>query len=276
MGKYLGQFVVLCLFSCLFFAALAAASDDSELEALKKKAESGDAQAKYLYADELAWTGIEMKKAMEWYEKAAEQGNPYAKIALASLRLAKVKPASPEGKNLADKICPPLRPVIEQLEKEDGAEAAYSLGDVYANGVCVKEDEKKGRKYFEKAAEAGQDKASMFLADMLIDDPATAAKGMDLLHKAFDKGQGAAGFKLAMYYFAGKGTEKSDSRAMKIVDKIANGNDSISKARLGYAFYRGKWGFPKNEALGKKLLGQAADNGVAMAQKFLEKNGGKK
>lgn len=240
------------------------------LARFEKEAASGDDMALYKYAEEIAWQGTNRKKALELYAKAAMAGNLYARVGEVSLALAGMKDESQE-KEYCKKVFPELKELIDKLQKENSAQAAYNLWDVYANGLCVKKDEKKGEEYLKKAAEAGINKAEYLLAQNFLENAETAPKGIKLLEKAFGAGLPTAGIQLASCYFGGKGTEKSEKEAMKIVDQLMAASIPTVDAQLGYSFYRGQMDFPQDKELGLKLLRKSAGAGVAAAQEFLKK-----
>lgn len=65
------------IFSMLIIFAVACVANAADIDALTKKANAGDAQAMYELA--MAYDGMnDIKKAVEWYEKAANKGHDEA------------------------------------------------------------------------------------------------------------------------------------------------------------------------------------------------------
>ena len=85
---------------------------------------------------------VNYKKAIEWYEKAAEQGDADAQNYLGSIHY--------NGKN--------YKKAIEWYEiaaEQGDAHAQYNLGAIYQRGQGVERDYKKAAEWFEKAANHG-------------------------------------------------------------------------------------------------------------------------
>lgn len=261
------------ILAMLLASPLAAAekSYNDRMAALEKEAESGNVEAQCQYADELTWTFLNTRKALEWYNKAAEAGNAYAKIGAASLELAGMKDGSPQQAKFKEEKCPKLKPVIEELQKRDTPEAAYYLWDVYINGICEPVDAKKANEYLVKAADGGMDKAQCMLGRAYLHSEKDSPKALKMFEKAYKGGMPAAALDLATCYFSGIGTEKSDAEAMKVVDSLVAQNIPAMNAMLGFFFYRGVNNFPKDMERGKSLLEKASKEGVEKAAEFLKK-----
>lgn len=257
------------------FAWTADADVSPRLAKLRKAAEAGNAADQYKYADELAWSGMYGKEAREWYEKAASQGNACAKVSLVRHQIGDAGRDARKIKELQSRLCPDLKPSIEELEKDKSAEAAYNLADLYEAGICVKRDEKKGREYLEKASRENHDRAQFMLANELRRSNDSTGRFLELYEKSFKNGFPIAGIELAGCYFSGRGTEKNEAKADEVVKQLLELKDSGVTGIVGLAFYRGRMGFPENQERGKKLLGEAAESGNAQAEKFLKKLTGK-
>ena len=142
-------FATLIVSSVLSYAA----SDPTDLNALLKRAESGDATA----AHELACRyrdGIGVEKddaeAMRWAHQAADRGNPDALdfVGFAYLRGAVVKRNTTVAFGY-----------FKAAANESG-QAAWNLGQCYFGAQGTEQDCKKGLEWWEKAAERGHGRAA--------------------------------------------------------------------------------------------------------------------
>jgi localization factor PodJL len=120
-----------------------------DLEALKAKAESGDPTAQ----TELGWvyqkgTGVkpDMKEAVKWFQKAADQDYPAGLSALGEMTQA--------GQGV--KANPARAAKLYRTAAEKGnAEGQYNLAYLYEQGIGVEKSETNAAKWYELAAEGG-------------------------------------------------------------------------------------------------------------------------
>ncbi|MEX4618357.1 sel1 repeat family protein [Haemophilus influenzae] len=113
------------------------------------------------------------------------------------------------------------------LAEQGYAGAQFNLGNLYANGQGVKQDDFEAVKWFRKAAEQG-----------------------------YAKAQG----RLGNVYSDGIGVKQDDFEAMKWYRKAAEQGDTNAQALLGFAYLLGK-GVQVNKSLAKEWLGKACNNG---------------
>ena len=91
------------------------------------------------------------------------------------------------------------------------ADADFALGNIYRDGVMVKQDKIEALKWFEKAAEQGNVGAQFMVGlnywvglDVKMDE----AKGMMWFRKAADQGEPGAFHYLGAAYYLGKGVKQ--------------------------------------------------------------------
>ena len=113
------------------------------------------------------------------------------------------------------------------LAEQGNASAQFNLGNMYANGKGVKQDDFEAVKQFRKAEEQGDAKA-----------------------------QG----RLGNVYSHGIGVKQDDFEAMKWYRKAAEQGDTNAQALLGLKYLLGK-GVQVNKSLAKEWLGKACNNG---------------
>lgn len=126
--------------------------------------------------------------------------------------------------------------------KELTAEESIITGELYYLGNGVEKDYKKAKKYFEKAAELGNESAEGYLG---------------------------------LFYEKGYGVEKDIDKALYWYKKSALKGNIFSKYSLGYIYYEGKE-VERNLKYSFKWYKEAAEDGFAPAQyalSYLYKNG---
>lgn len=268
---------IFCGVVFLFFISFSFNVEAESLAELKSRAEAGDAQAQYAYAEELGWNMGTPKMALPWWRKSAAQSYPYAIIAVAQNDLGEIsKHSNPteletKEKEYFEKNCPKIKNAIEQIEKESTAEAFYNLGDVYDGGICVKENQKIAIGLYRQAAELGLGAAQLRLA-YLFNGWKGEAEGVKWLQKAAQNNMLKAKVELASLYFRGKGVEKDEQKGIDLVKEVEDSNSPMGLTYLGTLYSKGRLGFPKDIEKGKELLKRAADMDFKPAIRFLEKN----
>ena len=135
-----------------------------KMDGLQSLAEKGVADAQYYLADRLSSSNETMKQAIEWYEKAAENGKTESMAWLAS------------NFQLGMVVEQDVKKAFEWLKK--GAEAGdpemtYELATKYHNGFGsfwpeFEKDIRKANELYQKAANAGHTGAQIYLAKLLI------------------------------------------------------------------------------------------------------------
>ena len=139
-----------------------AGDDESAFEKSLALAELGDPQAQldvgYRYAN---GNGVnkDAVKALKWYLKAAEQGQPRAQYLLALMYDTGLGPVE---KNKASSLS-----WLRKSADQGYAKAQFLLGLYYSNGLGVPKDKTIAFSYYKKAAEQGDAVAQHNLACML-------------------------------------------------------------------------------------------------------------
>ncbi|HEX9024664.1 MAG TPA: tetratricopeptide repeat protein, partial [Geobacteraceae bacterium] len=152
--------------------ATARAELDTGLKQLKKerdaetfrdtraRAEKGDSKAQLelgLMYRTGTGTNHNDDKAISWFLKSAQQGNPRAQFHLAHLL---------SGRNMNDEAVGWYRKAAEQGQ----IDAQFSLGVMYFNGSGVKRDYAEAARWYRKAAEQGHVEAQNMLGHIYSSD----------------------------------------------------------------------------------------------------------
>lgn len=205
-------FASLLLVSVVNLSAQSSLSERKEFEAVKARAEKGDAQAQFdlgsLYA---AGTGVtrDERKAVKWHRKAAEQGLPRAQFALAREYFDGdgIKPDKTEAfrwfRRAADKGM---------------AEAQFELGRCYANGYGVGDDVVEAVRWYRKAAAQNLPEAAGEIGNCYLEGlgvTTDTVEGVKWIRQAADLGYAPAQNRLGLCYLTGQGVAKDLVQAYK-------------------------------------------------------------
>jgi TPR repeat protein/S1-C subfamily serine protease len=237
----------------------------NEVEAVKwyrKAAEQGHATAQYFLG--FAYdTGEGVLKdgaeAVKWYRKAAEQGNAGAQCKLGI--------AYAHGKGVPKDVAEAAKWFLKAAEQGD-ADAQYLLGLMYADGIGVPKDDAEAVKWYRKAAEQGDAFAQLNLGTAYNKGkgvPKDDAQAVVWFRNAAEQGHPGAQFYLGVMYANGKGVPKDDAEAVKWYRNAAEQGDAGAQYNLGYAYRKGER-VPKDDAEAVKWFRKAAEQGLADAQ----------
>jgi hypothetical protein len=148
-------------------------------------------------------------------------------------------------------------------------QAQYSLGLSYLEGRGMAKDLKQARAWFEKAAEKNQPAALYNLAVMAIEGEIQDFKGAaDLFRRSMDGGYPDAAYALSMFYKEGTGVPKDPVMATSLLKRAAD--EKLTPAVVDYAIalFNGT-GTEKNEELAAKYFIRAAWLNAPIAQNRL-------
>jgi len=143
------------------------------------------------------------------------------------------------------------------------AEAQFNLGLRYANGKGVLKNKTEAMEWYRKAAEQGLAKAQYNLgACHGLVDPAEA---VEWFLKAAEQGLAQAQFILGVRYANGKELQQNDAAAVIWYRKAAEQGHAEAQYFLGRCYDNGE-GIVKNEAEAANWYRKAGEQGHAMAQ----------
>lgn len=144
----------LCCGLLLLSGALLAAEPD--LAALRAQAEAGDAYAQLNLGaayDNAPAAERDIEQAIQWYQRAAEQGVAEAQFNLAHLLVEEEISAAAAAE------------WMQKAAEQGMADAQYLLGVIYAEGIGVEMDDVKARLWLQRAIAKGQEEAAQFMAE---------------------------------------------------------------------------------------------------------------
>ena len=152
-----------------------------------------------------------LKKAMEYFVRAGEDGLPHCYLIAASLLEA--NPHFYEGGE--GELQNEEFRLYERAAKQDVPEALTKVGQAYRKGYIAKQSRKKAVEYFRKAIRLGEDyEAPVLLAEMYRKGEwvsQNVARAVSLLKKAANRGNMTAMLALSEIYEQGEGNVKKDN-----------------------------------------------------------------
>jgi len=243
---------------------------DDPIQALIKKAKTGDNVSAFKYAERLQ-RGLpgeapNFELAAHWYKIAAQQGNAEAALVLAELyETEKVTPPSPNA----------VKEMYEfgyRLLKADAdrgrPSAATKLGLMFFHGQGVKEDANRAIKWLQRGVELGSAQAKVALGRLTIWNSTpgyNAEQSLEMLHEAAEAGQGSAWLHIGLAYSGAFGGRVNHPRALEAFEKAhKSGTTAEGTRQYGMAYISGL-GVVKDETRGAELIREAAERGNSEA-----------
>ena len=215
---------------------------DSAYSGFKKLAEQGNARAQFKLGGMYAkGQGVlkSVQKAMDWYHKAAVQGDFVAQYILDRM----FKLDAPEDEQ--QQVVKWYRKAAEQ----GNASAQFNLGSMYADGRGVPVDENQAVAWYHKAAAQGNATAQYNLGGMHEDGrgvPKEDQQAVVWYRKAAVQGEAFAQFDLGRMYLHGQGVPKNEKQAVVWLRKAAVQGIPTAQTLLGSMYHLGI-GLPENK-----------------------------
>jgi TPR repeat protein len=162
-----GNLTAYCSLGMLYYSGEGVEKDYAKaMDWLNKAAERKSARA-YTLLGMMYYNGEavqkDYKKAADWFKKAADAGIPEAQYRLACMYV--------EGEGLDVNHVEAVKLLLEVAESPSaGKQSVLSqtmLGLIYAQGLGVEKNVREAWKWYSKAAEQGDDKAQLYLAELL-------------------------------------------------------------------------------------------------------------
>ena len=238
----------------------------------KKAAEQGYAGAQcnlgVMYRN---GSGVEKnyEKAVEWYRKAADQGYAKAQCKLGFMYSNGYGVEKDYGKALEWN---------RKAADQGYAKAQNNLGLVYDNGYGVEKDYEKAVEWYHKAAEQGYVDAQCNLGFMYFKGSGVEKnyeKAVEWYRKAAEQEHASAQYNLGVMYYNGHGVEKDYGKALEWFRKSAEKGYADAQYNLGGMYYKG-YGVEKDYKKALEWYCKAAEHGSANAQYYVDymyKNG---
>ncbi len=188
------------------------------LEILTPLAEKGEARAQIALAimyENGHGVRLDIPVAMQWYEKAANQGLPIVQHDLG------VKYFS--GRGIPQDYSKAVH-WWNKSAKQGVVESQYNLGLMYSRGLGVSKDESEAQHWFRLAAEKGHKQAQYSLAVMYAFGQGLRKDETKALHwfqQAAEQGMPEAQYNLGLLFENGQGTAKNQTQAISWYRKAA-------------------------------------------------------
>ncbi len=266
----------------------------SSLAELKSEAESGNADAQvslgrlYFYGQE----GVkeDAKKGVQWFKKAAEQGDGLGQYYFGV--------GYYYGKGIKQSYDDAFMWLMKSA-KNNVLAAQYDLGQMYFNGesvsknpnqafnwfqsaamgghlnakvmigymyeygIGVKQSYKDALKWYQEASKEGHERATFYIASMYLDGRGVKEdfdKGFSLLKESAEAGDVYAEYVLGNMYYQGNKVKQDFLESFKWFELAAKQNHSTAQVRLGYQYDQGL-GVGQNKKIAFDYYLSAAEGG---------------
>ncbi len=252
------RITVSLIFSLIAMAEAQQLHFDSALASLEEKAENGDAHAQCALAETFD-PGIpnpggsesnDVNKAINWYQKAANQGYAVAQCNLGFIYLSD-----------ASRNYPAALKWFKKAADQEYANAQNSLGVMYANGFGVAKDCDVAAKWYRKGAENGNAVAQFNLGMAYFHGEGVKQDYREALkwyHKAADQGDAHAQGFVGLCYEQGKGVLQDYKEAVEWYRKAAQQGSVRDQCSLAFCFLFAK-GVQTNYVEAAKWFRKAAE-----------------
>ncbi|KAF9546992.1 hypothetical protein EC957_008996 [Mortierella hygrophila] len=201
--------------------------------------------------------------AMDWLLKAVDQGNALAQFDIGTLyKLGQDVPQDYEQAMYW----------YRKAADQDSALAQFSIGTLYLNGQGVTQDYEQAMDWYLKAANQGNAPAQYCIGALYRlgqGVPQDYEQAMSWYRKAADQGHAESQHSVGVLYFYSRGVAKDDTQAMEWILKAAKQGIAISQEGIGN-FYRSGLVVPRDYTKAAEWYQMAADQGYASAKTALE------
>ena len=200
--------------------------------------------------------------ALEWFLKAAKQGNAKAQFHLGFMY------------DIGNGVKKDITKAVEWYQKaaNQGLAGAQSiLGNMYHTGNGVTKDYAKAVEWYQKAANQREATAQCYLGEMYQNGNGVEknyTKAVEWYQKASNQGNARAQFFLGYMYENGNGVEKDYTKAVEWYQKSANQGFAGAQIFLGYMYENGN-GVKKDFAKAYEWYQKAANQGNPNAKDML-------
>ncbi|MGJ8580747.1 MAG: tetratricopeptide repeat protein [Psychromonas sp.] len=200
-------------------------------------AEKGDAPAQYT----IGWMyesgqGVkqDLKKAVYWYKKSAQQEYEAAQYVLGTLY--------EKGSGVEQNSETALRYYLLAAKQGDSI-SQFQVGNYYQYGIGTYKDNEKSILWYEKAAKQGHVNAQIDLGKIYQSGEALEInyeKSVQWYQAAADQNNALAQYQLAYMFEHGLGKQQNYSKAIQLYSQSANNGYSQAAFKLGTIFESGK------------------------------------
>ncbi|MCP4324394.1 MAG: sel1 repeat family protein [Alteromonadales bacterium] len=234
---------------------------DSAIRDSSPIAESGSAEAQYFLGKQYSNPNsplIDMKQAIKWYQKAAQQQHSDAIYELAVLYQL--------GTGV-EKDYVKAAEMLKTAANLNHSQAQFSLGTLYDNGEGVPADTMTAIYWYrqskrQSAEEAAQEPTKTVMWLLTKHNSFSPHNQKDIYEKLkarAEKGDISAIFPLAESYDYGRGVKPNYPAAIKWYTNAVKNNNYQAGVTLGFLYCRGE-GVDKNTAIANKWLKEVSAN----------------
>jgi len=308
MKKFSGFLWLIIVAVAFPFLISAAQQEDifggDNVETVIAKAEAGDAEAQMALAQRYRFgAGVPRDTAMavEWFQKAAEQGNVQGEFSVGFMYAV--------GEDGFERDTTIAAEWFRRAAENGHPNAQLNLGNMYRMGDGVERDLEKALLWLQKAADHGNTQAqieinritsnsdifpednesAIVLSNKMLDKQSANAdfalaqkyingdgvardplKAIELYQKAADQGSVGAQINLANIYAKGEITRKNLGAAMELYLKAAEQGERGAQYQVGLLYYSGQ-GVKKDRAAAAQWFRKAADQHHNLAQEDLSR-----
>lgn len=192
------------------------------------------------------------KKALELYEKSAQQNNVNSLIHLGNLYY---------NGEIVKQDYLQAKKYYEIAGKQNSSCAWNNLGNLYENGYGVEKDYKKAKLYYESATLKNDSNAFLNLGNIFKEGkgvPIDYLKAKFYFQKSADLGNSFAYVNIGCLYFHGEGVSKDYRNAKENFEKGTKLNNSAAFVYLGKLYYHGYY-VKKNYSKAKECFEKASN-----------------
>ena len=204
--------------------------------------------------------------AVQYYHKAAEQGEVYAQCNLGV--------CYETGRGVTQDYYEAVK-WFRKAAEQGNRQAQYNLGVYYEKGRGVTQDYTEAVKWYRKAAEQGDALAQCNLGYCYTEGFGVTkdyTEAVKLYRKAAEQGVALAQNNLGACYYKGNGVTRDYAEAIKWFRKAAEQGDALAQCNLGYCYAEG-FGVTKSISEAVKWYRKAAEQGDENAKTNLRRLG---
>lgn len=212
--------------------------------------------------------------------KPARQSQPARKPAHPKHVPAKPKPPNPPAKTATavdeaygafqrGHFLSAFDSAMREVNATGDAEAMTLLGELYASGYGIPQDDNKAAEWYQRAVEKGNREAMFALAMFRLNGragPKDVDAAVNLLTHAAELGHVGAAYDLGLLYLEGKSVKPDPVLAFKNLKAAADVGSAEAQYVLAGLYRDGKGGIAPDRVECARLLGLAARAGIPDAQ----------
>lgn len=205
------------------------------------------------------------RKAVGWFEKSAQNGDPKAQLILAAFYL--------DGSGGVEVNIIKAKELLEKSASQNNVEAIFNLGSIYFNGlkgkidgepVEIPENKERAIWLFHQAASFG-DTVSQYWLGTVYHQGEYLPKDIDIalkyLNLAIQGGNAGAMYYLALMYKNGDGIQENQDEWKRLFIQSVEKGHGPSLYLVADMYYHGKEGFPQDYGMAFENYQKSAQSG---------------